>query len=103
MSPLVRLGTETGSKVVKVAMFTFYSLLLVLGLCKALRLTCIFLCALTLPIGKLVVNYVEQNHKDLDAVKVLIQGLVLFQGGMLMLSVSHDGHLISGSVEQLWE
>ncbi|CAL5363220.1 unnamed protein product [Camellia sinensis] len=24
----------------------------------------IFLCALTLPVGKLVVNYVEQNHKD---------------------------------------
>ncbi|CAL5365069.1 unnamed protein product [Camellia sinensis] len=23
-----------------------------------------FLCALTLPVGKLVVNYVEQNHKD---------------------------------------
>ncbi|KAI7998424.1 hypothetical protein LOK49_LG10G00496 [Camellia lanceoleosa] len=36
MSPLVRLGTETGSKVVKVAIFTLYSLLLVLGLCRAL-------------------------------------------------------------------
>ncbi|CAL5379485.1 unnamed protein product [Camellia sinensis] len=64
MSPLVRLGTETGSKVVKVAIFLLYSLLLVLGLCRALPLTCIFLCALTLPVGKLVVNYVEQNHKD---------------------------------------
>ncbi|XP_028063509.1 2-carboxy-1,4-naphthoquinone phytyltransferase, chloroplastic isoform X2 [Camellia sinensis] len=63
MSPLVRLGTETGSKVVKVAIFSLYSLLLVLGLCRALPLTCIFLCALTLPVGKLVVNYVEQNHK----------------------------------------
>ncbi|KAH9769891.1 ABC transporter F family member 3 [Citrus sinensis] len=40
------------------------------------------------------------NHLDLDAVEALIQGLVLFQGGMLM--VSHDEHLISGSVEELW-
>ncbi|XP_031248783.1 ABC transporter F family member 3 [Pistacia vera] len=40
------------------------------------------------------------NHLDLDAVEALIQGLVLFQGGILM--VSHDEHLISGSVEDLW-
>ena len=40
------------------------------------------------------------NHLDLDAVEALIQGLVLFQGGVLM--VSHDEHLISGSVEELW-
>ncbi|KAL6578858.1 ATP-binding cassette sub- F member 3 [Orobanche minor] len=40
------------------------------------------------------------NHLDLDAVEALIQGLVLYQGGVLM--VSHDEHLISGSVEQLW-
>ncbi|XP_027343576.1 ABC transporter F family member 3 [Abrus precatorius] len=40
------------------------------------------------------------NHLDLDAVEALIQGLVMFQGGILM--VSHDEHLISGSVEELW-
>ncbi|CAK9169266.1 unnamed protein product [Ilex paraguariensis] len=40
------------------------------------------------------------NHLDLDAVEALIQGLVLFQGGVLM--VSHDEHLISGSVDQMW-
>nr|ADE76637.1 unknown [Picea sitchensis] len=40
------------------------------------------------------------NHLDLDAVEALIQGLILFQGGVLM--VSHDEHLISGSVDQLW-
>lgn len=40
------------------------------------------------------------NHLDLDAVEALIQGLVLFQGGIL--TVSHDEHLISGSVEELW-
>ncbi|GAB2296143.1 ATP-binding cassette sub- F member 3, partial [Dionaea muscipula] len=40
------------------------------------------------------------NHLDLDAVEALIQGLMLFQGGILM--VSHDEHLISGSVDELW-
>ncbi|THG01557.1 hypothetical protein TEA_023892 [Camellia sinensis var. sinensis] len=30
----------------------------------ASKLCLMFLCALTLPVGKLVVNYVEQNHKD---------------------------------------
>ncbi|KAK1308001.1 ABC transporter F family member 3 [Acorus calamus] len=40
------------------------------------------------------------NHLDLDAVEALIQGLVLFQGGVLM--VSHDEHLISGSVDEMW-
>ncbi|CAN6455584.1 unnamed protein product [Victoria cruziana] len=40
------------------------------------------------------------NHLDLDAVEALIQGLVMFQGGVLM--VSHDEHLISGSVGELW-
>ncbi|XP_039123403.1 ABC transporter F family member 3-like [Dioscorea cayenensis subsp. rotundata] len=36
------------------------------------------------------------NHLDLDAVEALIQGLVVFQGGVLM--VSHDEHLISSSI-----
>ncbi|KAL6177824.1 hypothetical protein ACLB2K_049346 [Fragaria x ananassa] len=40
------------------------------------------------------------NYVDLDAVEALIQGLVIFQGGILM--VSHDEHLISGSVDELW-
>lgn len=40
------------------------------------------------------------NHLDLDAVEALIAGLNMFQGGVLM--VSHDEHLISGSVDELW-
>ncbi|XP_039162231.1 ABC transporter F family member 3-like [Eucalyptus grandis] len=35
------------------------------------------------------------NHLGLDVVEVLIQGLVLFQGGILM--ASHDEHLIYAS------
>ncbi|XVF01545.1 hypothetical protein REPUB_Repub04eG0098300 [Reevesia pubescens] len=64
MSPLVKIGTERGSVVVKGAVLTLYSLLFALGLCKALPLTCIVLCTLTIPIGKLVVSFVEENHKD---------------------------------------
>ncbi|OMO63580.1 UbiA prenyltransferase family [Corchorus olitorius] len=63
MSPLVKMGTERGAVVVKGAVLTLYSLLFALGLCRALPLTCLVLCALTLPIGKLVVSYVEKNHK----------------------------------------
>ncbi|KAB5516056.1 hypothetical protein DKX38_026704 [Salix brachista] len=40
-SPLVRLGTERGSGVVKVAVATLYSLLFVFGLSRTLPLTCI--------------------------------------------------------------
>ncbi|XWS54531.1 hypothetical protein CRYUN_Cryun10bG0097000 [Craigia yunnanensis] len=64
MSPLVKMGTERGSVVVKWAVLTLYSILFALGLCRALPLTCIVLCALTLPIGKLVVSFVEENHKE---------------------------------------
>ncbi|KAF7112830.1 hypothetical protein RHSIM_RhsimUnG0187900 [Rhododendron simsii] len=64
MSPLVRLGTEAGSTVVKVGVVTLYSLLLILGLSRALPFACMFLCSLTLPVGKLVVSFVEENHKD---------------------------------------
>ncbi|KAK8562755.1 hypothetical protein V6N13_018683 [Hibiscus sabdariffa] len=64
MSPLVKMGTERGSMVVKASVVTLYSLLFALGLFQTLPITCIFLCALTLPIGKLVVNFVKENHKD---------------------------------------
>ncbi|KAG4910479.1 hypothetical protein JHK87_056595 [Glycine soja] len=63
MSPLVRLGTKKGAEVVKGAIFMLYALLVAFGLIKALPLTCIFLCALTLPMGNLVVRFVEDNYK----------------------------------------
>ncbi|KAK7368821.1 hypothetical protein VNO80_10851 [Phaseolus coccineus] len=64
MSPLVRLGTKKGAEVVKGAVLMLYALLTAFGLSKALPLTCIFLCALTLPMGNLVIRFVEDNHKD---------------------------------------
>ncbi|MED6106577.1 glutathione S-conjugate-exporting ATPase Abc4 [Stylosanthes scabra] len=64
MSPLVRLGTARGAEVVKVAVMALYALLITFGLCKALPLSSIFLCSLTLPIGNLVVRFVQENYKD---------------------------------------
>ncbi|KAH7679668.1 2-carboxy-1,4-naphthoquinone phytyltransferase protein [Dioscorea alata] len=64
MSPLVRIGTKTGSAVVKFGILSLYILLFACGLCKALPLTCTLLCALTLPMAKTVVDYVEKNYND---------------------------------------
>ncbi|CAL0311963.1 unnamed protein product [Lupinus luteus] len=64
LSPLVRLGTKRGAEVVKVAVMLLYALLIAFGLSKALPLTCIFLCALTVPMGNLVVRFVQDNHTD---------------------------------------
>ncbi|GFP86772.1 1 4-dihydroxy-2-naphthoate polyprenyltransferase chloroplastic [Phtheirospermum japonicum] len=63
-SPLVRLGTEGGANVVKVVVGTIYSLLFILGLGQTLPFASVVLCALTLPVGNLVVSFVEKNHKD---------------------------------------
>ncbi|KAL2513624.1 dihydroxy-1 [Forsythia ovata] len=64
ISPLVRLGTEAGAKLVKMAIVALYSLLFILGVGQIIPLPCVFLCGLTLPVGNLVVSFVEDNHKD---------------------------------------
>ncbi|CAN6466812.1 unnamed protein product [Victoria cruziana] len=64
ISPLVRMGTSMGSFVVKGLVVFLYVLLSSMVTVKALPLSCLLLCMLTLPMGRLVVNYVEQNHRD---------------------------------------
>ncbi|KAJ8754810.1 hypothetical protein K2173_012734 [Erythroxylum novogranatense] len=64
VSPLVRLGTERGSAVVKLSVVTLYALLFAFGISRALPYTCVLLCAMTIPMGKLVVNFVLENHED---------------------------------------
>ncbi|KAG0552433.1 hypothetical protein BDA96_01G506800 [Sorghum bicolor] len=64
MSPLVRIGTKAGSRIVSIGILTLYILLAAFGLCRSLPPACIVLCALTLPMGKLVVDYVLKNHED---------------------------------------
>ncbi|KAB2635459.1 1,4-dihydroxy-2-naphthoate polyprenyltransferase [Pyrus ussuriensis x Pyrus communis] len=64
MSLLVRLGTKRGSGVVKLTVIGLYVLTFSFGLSSALPLTCIFLCGLTLPIARLVVSFVKENHND---------------------------------------
>ncbi|OWM87740.1 hypothetical protein CDL15_Pgr016436 [Punica granatum] len=64
ISPLVILGTEKGSKAVKAVVVALYALLVAFGLSGSLPLPCIFLCALTLPMGNRIVSFVEENHED---------------------------------------
>lgn len=40
------------------------------------------------------------NHLDMEAVDALIEGLMAFGGGVVM--VSHDQHLIEATVDELW-
>ena len=40
------------------------------------------------------------NHLDLDSVDALIQALLPYQGGVLL--VSHDEHFISAVCDDLW-
>ncbi|KAM5579405.1 2-carboxy-1,4-naphthoquinone phytyltransferase, chloroplastic [Rosa sericea] len=64
ISPLVRLGTKRGSGVVRLAIIGLYVLAFSFGLTRALPITCIFFCAFTLPVARLVVSYVQENHND---------------------------------------
>ncbi|KAJ6793099.1 2-carboxy-1,4-naphthoquinone phytyltransferase, chloroplastic [Iris pallida] len=64
MSPLVRIGTKSGSEVVKYGVWMLYVLVTVFSIFKALPVTCTVLCLMTLPLGKLVVDFVVENHND---------------------------------------
>ncbi|XP_042453491.1 2-carboxy-1,4-naphthoquinone phytyltransferase, chloroplastic-like isoform X3 [Zingiber officinale] len=64
MSPLVRIGTRAGSQVVKYGVISLYILLMAFSLCNVLPLTCLLLAVLTIPMGKLVIDFVEKNHND---------------------------------------
>ncbi|KAL0422404.1 UNVERIFIED_CONTAM: 2-carboxy-1,4-naphthoquinone phytyltransferase, chloroplastic [Sesamum latifolium] len=60
----VRLGTGKGSLVVKWYIIGLYSLILVLGFTQTLPFASVLLSALTLPMGNLVVSFVQKNHMD---------------------------------------
>ncbi|KAK8921619.1 hypothetical protein KSP39_PZI020704 [Platanthera zijinensis] len=64
MSPLVRVGTETGSKLIRTGILLLYPLLLAFTVSKSLPLTCSILCAITIPTAKRVVEFVELNHNN---------------------------------------
>ncbi|KAH6833269.1 UbiA prenyltransferase family protein [Perilla frutescens var. hirtella] len=64
ISPLVRLGTEAGSNVVKASVIGLYALVLALGFTGTLPLASVVLSCMTLPMGNAIVNFVQKNHKD---------------------------------------
>uniref|UniRef100_A0A0E0NQU0 1,4-dihydroxy-2-naphthoate octaprenyltransferase n=3 Tax=Oryza TaxID=4527 RepID=A0A0E0NQU0_ORYRU len=99
MSPLVRIGTKTGSRLVTLGVVTLYVLLAAFGMSKSLPSACTVLCALTLPVGKWVVDYVLKNHEDNSKIfmakyycvrlhalfgMALASGLVLARNGTLV-------------------
>ncbi|KAL0365169.1 UNVERIFIED_CONTAM: 2-carboxy-1,4-naphthoquinone phytyltransferase, chloroplastic [Sesamum angustifolium] len=63
ISPLVRLGTEAGANVVKMAVLGLYWLVFAFGLSDTLPYASLIFCTTTLPMGNLVVNFVQENHK----------------------------------------
>ncbi|GAB4833996.1 hypothetical protein Ancab_032248 [Ancistrocladus abbreviatus] len=63
-SPLVRIGTKTGSEVVKISVSMLYFVVFILGLGRVLPLVAIVFCALTFPLGNLVMRYVKENYND---------------------------------------
>ncbi|KAG6406774.1 hypothetical protein SASPL_134384 [Salvia splendens] len=64
LSPLVRLGTEGGAKVVKLTVVALYLLLFILGLTQTLPFSSVILCGLTLPVANWAVSFVDKYHKD---------------------------------------
>ncbi|KAL0384446.1 UNVERIFIED_CONTAM: 2-carboxy-1,4-naphthoquinone phytyltransferase, chloroplastic [Sesamum radiatum] len=64
ISPLVRLGTEAGANVVKMAILGLYWLVFAFGLTDTLPYASLIFCTTTLPMGNLVVSFVQENHKD---------------------------------------
>ncbi|KAL1534349.1 glutathione S-conjugate-exporting ATPase Abc4 [Salvia divinorum] len=63
-SPLVRLGTEGGARVVKLTVVALYLLLFILGLTETLPFSSVILCGLTLPVANWAVSFVDKYHKD---------------------------------------
>ncbi|KAL3687681.1 hypothetical protein R1sor_013990 [Riccia sorocarpa] len=64
LSPLVRLGTEKGAKVVQAAVIGLYMILASLTVTRSLPLSCLVFSLLTVPIGKLVIEFVQKNHTN---------------------------------------
>jgi 1,4-dihydroxy-2-naphthoate octaprenyltransferase len=64
----VRLGTENGSKVVEGAVTGLYSLVAILTAVKVIPPPCALFAVMTLPIGKLVLDFVKDNHSDKELI-----------------------------------
>ncbi|CAI5968660.1 unnamed protein product, partial [Closterium sp. NIES-65] len=63
LSPLVRLGTATGCEVVRVSVLALYIFSAAFVATGVLPWTCLLAAAATLPIGRIVVNFVSSHHQ----------------------------------------
>ncbi|KAK8964616.1 hypothetical protein KSP40_PGU000733 [Platanthera guangdongensis] len=64
MSPLVRVGTETGLKLIRSGILLLYALLLAFTLSKSLPLTCSVRFYVSSQFQQRVMEFVEQNHNN---------------------------------------
>ncbi|KAJ7519512.1 hypothetical protein O6H91_20G042400 [Diphasiastrum complanatum] len=69
-SPLVRLGTESGARVVELAVNSLYLLLAIMGVFKVLPLYAVLFCFLTYPVGQYVRDFVKTNHANKQAISI---------------------------------
>ncbi|KAL2644969.1 hypothetical protein R1flu_012556 [Riccia fluitans] len=64
ISPLVKLGTEKGAKVVQATVIGLYTIVASLSVSRSLPVSCPLFVLLTVPIGKLVTDFVQKNHTN---------------------------------------
>ncbi|KAH7416519.1 hypothetical protein KP509_14G095300 [Ceratopteris richardii] len=68
LSPLVRLGTEKGKEVVRLSVIGVYLLAFGLATLKFLPYPCAVFIGMTLPLGKLIIDYVMENHENKEKI-----------------------------------
>ncbi|CAI5460604.1 unnamed protein product [Closterium sp. Yama58-4] len=68
LSPLVRMGTANGCEVVRVSVLALYLFSAAFVATGVLPWTCLLAAAATLPIGRIVVNFVSTHHQDKDTI-----------------------------------
>ncbi|KAK8961298.1 hypothetical protein KSP40_PGU000917 [Platanthera guangdongensis] len=64
MSPLVRVGIETGSKLIRTGILLLYAHLLAFTIFKSLPLTCSIRFNMPSQFQQRVVEFVKQNHNN---------------------------------------
>ncbi|GAQ88734.1 1,4-dihydroxy-2-naphthoate octaprenyltransferase [Klebsormidium nitens] len=96
MSPLVRLGTARGAQVASAAVTALYFVTGGLVGTKLLPTWCGILSALTIPLGKLVKNFISKNHEN----KVVIFMAKYFA---TRLHIAHGVAIALGLAASVWK
>eukprot|EP00850_Spirogloea_muscicola_P010646 SM000063S20036 [mRNA] locus=s63:419240:425903:+ [translate_table: standard] len=102
MSPLVSIGTAKGAQVATAGVFSLYIITAALVVFKLLPPNCLVGALMTLPLGKLVVDFVSKNHMDKNLIfmaKYYCVRLHVVFGFMLALSLTST---VSFPIRPFW-